>query len=40
MITKSDKRNNLEKVFDKFDSIEKLKSYIEKEYEKYKGVLA
>ncbi len=40
VVAKSDKRNNLEKTFDKFENIEKLKVFIEKEYEKYKGVLA
>lgn len=40
VVAKSDKRNSLEKVFDQFDNVEKLKSYVEKQYEKYKGVLA
>ena len=40
VISKSDKRNHLERIFDKFENVEKLKSYIENEYEKYRGVLA
>ena len=34
----SNRRNNLEDLFDKFDSFSDLRNYLEKEYEKYKTV--
>ncbi len=34
----SNRRDNLQDLFDKFDSFTDLKSYLEKEYEKYKGI--
>jgi len=36
--TLSNTRNNLEDLFDKFDSFSDLKNYLEKEYEKYRTV--
>ncbi|MBT8188822.1 MAG: sigma-54-dependent Fis family transcriptional regulator [Saprospiraceae bacterium] len=35
----SNRRNNLEDLFDKFDSFTELRNYLEKEYEKYKTVI-
>ena len=35
----SNRRNNLEDLFDKFDSFTELRNFLEKEYEKYKTVI-
>lgn len=39
-VSLSNRRNNLQELFDKFDSFADLRSYLEKEYERYKAVVA
>ena len=40
VIPSSDRKTSLHKIFDKFNNVDKLKVYIEKEFDKYKGVMA
>jgi len=39
-VSLSNRRNNLQEIFDKFDSFADLRTYLEKEYERYKAVVA
>jgi DNA-binding NtrC family response regulator len=39
-VSVSNRRNNFQDLFDKFDSFTDLRSFLEKEYNKYKSVLA
>jgi len=39
-VSLSNRRNNLQELFDKFDSFADLRTYLEKEYERYKAVVA
>lgn len=38
-VSVSNRRNTLENLFDKFDSFSEMRSYLEKEYEKYKTII-